>query len=250
MSSSRKRAGQGVRGTPTKMRATTACATQMTTSWARYVVSKLNEAAASLGNPEFVHPVEGLVKLYGNTETGLLGRNAMWRDVVRVLTEGADRVDIPVVGEQAAEFVRVPPVGTELALKLALPFFVLHKQQVQNVTDTPVFSQWANFLTDILGENYQHREPFRVCMLKPDANHITPGSLDFVQGFSRMSMVMFVLKHALEYVSSNAVSEADMELLRGCPSCIPLVSKYVRRILVSCWQCILISNSGGGIVHV
>ena len=229
--SSRKRAAQGSRGTPTKIRATGDAATQIATAWAQHVISKVNEATAKLGSLEFVHPVEELVKLYGNTETGQLGRKALWREMVRLLTDnghGGCRVDIPAVGESDLQLV--PPVGTELTLKLPMPYFVLNKHKVQNVTDTPVFTQWSNFLTDILSENYQHREPFRVCMLKPDATHITPGSLDFIQGFTRMSIVMFVLKNALEYVSNseNTVSEAGMELLRGCPNCIPLVSKCVQ----------------------
>ena len=102
-------------------------------------------------------------------------------------------------------------------LRIALPCFCLHKQAVQNVVDCPVYTQWSNFLLDILSENYQHREPLRVRMLKPDATHVAHGSLDMVQGVTRISIVYYCLKHIITFYNTNGheIGETEMELLRG-----------------------------------
>ena len=99
-------------------------------------------------------------------------------------------------------------------------------QKLGHVIDLPQVSQWLNFFEDILAEGFDHSRErirgFQHTATKASISVVEPGAVDLQQGFTRVSVLIFITHWALhDYQQRHAsFSGPELESLKQCPASI------------------------------
>ena len=109
------------------------------------------------------------------------------------------------------------PVASDKIETLSIPLdaFVLERPAIgEDLIDLPPRIQWMNTLRDICFQGYDTmREAIQVKLANPEARGrpLAIGSVVPVKGFTRISVIMFIIAVSVEFTNNLALSDDDSD---------------------------------------